>query len=106
MRTIYGLVLVVGLSAVTTAQQGAPAFPAGFVDPAPILAAAAKEIGEANLQCVTFSGTGYAGAVGQAFESAVNVDWPRVDSLANYRRTINYATRTIVEEFDRKPGLN
>ena len=86
-----------------TAQQpaGTGAFPPGFVDPAPILAAAAKEIGEANLQCVTFSGTGYGGAVGQAFESAVNVDWPRIDSLANYRRTINYTTRTIVEEFDR-----
>src|SRR5687768_2790340 len=95
-----GLVVVVG--AVVSAQQ----FPPGFVDPAPILAAAAKEIGEPNLQCVTFSGTGYAGAVGQAFESAVNVDWPRIDSLANYRRTINFETRTIVEEFDRKPGLN
>src|SRR4030095_10719058 len=85
---------------------GSTVFPPGFVDPAPILAAAAKEIGEANLQCVTCSGTGYAGAVGQAFESGVNIDWPRIDSLANYRRTINYATRTIVEEFDRKPGLN
>ena len=55
-------------------QAGTAAFPPGFVDPAPILAAAAKEIGEANLRCVTFSGTGYGGAVGQAFESAVNVD--------------------------------
>ena len=106
MRTIAGLGLVVALSTVTVAQQASSSWPPGFVDPAPILAAAAKEIGEANLQCVTFSGTGYAGAVGQAFESAVNVDWPRIDSLANYRRTINYATRTIVEEFDRKPGLN
>ena len=87
-------------------QAGTARFPPGFVDPAPILAAAAKEIGEANLRCVTFSGTGYGGAVGQAFESAVNVDWPRIDSLANYRRTINYDTRTIIEEFDRKPGLN
>ena len=65
-----------------SAQQ----FPPGYVDPAPLLAAAAQEIGEANLKCVTFSGTGYGGAVGQAFESAVNVDWPRIDSLANYTR--------------------
>jgi len=106
MRKLAGLGFVVALSAATAAQQATPAFPPGFVDPAPILAAAAKEIGEANLQCVTFSGTGYGGAVGQAFESAVNVDWPRIDALANYRRTINYATRTIIEEFDRKPGLN
>mgnify|MGYP003336088305 CR=1 FL=1 len=67
---------------------------------------AAAEIGEANLRCVTFSGTGYGAAVGQAFESGVNVDWPRIDSLANYTRTINFETRTIKEEFDRKPGLN
>ena len=107
MRVLSGFGVAVLLAATVVAQQQGPtAFPPGFVDPAPILAAAAKEIGEANLQCVTFSGTGYAGAVGQAFESGVNIDWPRIDSLANYRRTINYATRTIVEEFDRKPGLN
>src|SRR6267142_2241915 len=89
-------------SASLSAQQ----FPPGFVDPAPLLAAAAREVGEANLKCITFSGTGYGGAVGQAFESAVNIDWPRIDSLANYTRTINFDTRTIKEEFDRKPGLN
>jgi glyoxylase-like metal-dependent hydrolase (beta-lactamase superfamily II) len=99
------VVLAAGLALVGTGLS-AQQYPPGFVNPAPILAAAANEIGEAGLQCVTFSGTGYAGAVGQAFESGVNIDWPRIDSLANYRRTINYATRTIVEEFDRKPGLN
>ena len=106
MRMMSGLALAVLLAASIAAQSPAPAFPPGFVNQAPILAAAAKEIGEASLQCVTFSGTGYAGAVGQAFESAVNIDWPRIDALANYRRTIDYTTRTIVEEFDRKPGLN
>ena len=55
-------------------------FPPGYVDPQPLLAAAAKEIGEANLKCITFSGTGYGGAVGQTFENAVNVDWPRIDA--------------------------
>ena len=103
MRLVSGLVVSALLAATLTAQQAA--LSPGFVDPGPILAAAAKEIGEANLQCVTFSGTGYAGAVGQAFESGVNIDWPRIDSLANYRRTIDYNTRTIVEEFERKPGL-
>ena len=69
------LAFVVLLGSQAPAQQ----FPAGFVDPAPILAAAAREIGEANFKCVTFSGTGYSGAVGQTFEHAVNVDWPRID---------------------------
>ena len=96
------LVVVVLLTAALHAQS----FPPGYVDPAPILAAASREIGEAGLRCVTMSGTGYAGAVGQAFESAVNVDWPRIDALASYRRTIDFEHRTIVEEFDRKPGLN
>jgi glyoxylase-like metal-dependent hydrolase (beta-lactamase superfamily II) len=97
-----GLVFV-GLAAVAVSAQQ---FPPGYVDPAPILAAASKEIGESGLRCITFSGTGYAGAVGQAFESAVNVDWPRIDALANYSRTINFEAQTIKEEFDRKPGLN
>jgi glyoxylase-like metal-dependent hydrolase (beta-lactamase superfamily II) len=89
-------------------RDGVPAqqFPPGFVDPAPLLGAAAREIGEANLTCITFSGAGYAGAVGQTFENAVNVDWPRIDTLANYTRTIDWAAGTSVETFDRKPGLS
>jgi hypothetical protein len=78
------------LSIRTPAQQ----FPPGYVDPAPLLAAASKEIGEANLKCITYSGTGYGGAVGQTYENAVNVDWPRIDALANYTRTINWETAT------------
>jgi glyoxylase-like metal-dependent hydrolase (beta-lactamase superfamily II) len=96
----------IGVSALLCVTTSAQQFAPGYVDPAPLLAAAAKEIGEANLKCITFSGTGYSGAVGQAFESGVNVDWPRIDSMANYTRTINFETRTIKEEFDRKPGLN
>jgi glyoxylase-like metal-dependent hydrolase (beta-lactamase superfamily II) len=96
------LVMLVMIGAQTAGRQ----FPSGYVDPAPLLAAAAAEMGEANLKCVTFSGTGYAGAVGQTFENAVNVDWPRIDALANYTRTINWETRTSTETFDRRPGLN
>jgi glyoxylase-like metal-dependent hydrolase (beta-lactamase superfamily II) len=99
---LWGVLVAACASVTLTAQP----FPPGYVDPAPLLAAAANELGEANLKCITFSGTGYGGAVGQAFESAVNVDWPRVDSLANYTRTIDFEARTIKEEFDRKPGLN
>jgi glyoxylase-like metal-dependent hydrolase (beta-lactamase superfamily II) len=101
-RSLSVAALLAVLGAGLLAQQ----FPPGFVDPAPILAAAAKEIGEANFRCVTFSGTGYGGAVGQTYENAVNIDWPRIDSLANYTRTINLEAGTSVETFDRKPGLN
>ena len=68
--------------------------------------AAVKAIGADNLKCVTICGTGYAGAVGQQRESDKNVDWPRVDPLANYTRTMNWDAKTMKEEFDRKPGLN
>ena len=84
----------------------APISRQGFVDPAPLLAAAAKEIGEANFKCVTFSGAGYSAAVGQTYEHAVNIDWPRIDQMANYTRTINWEAGTSKETFDRKPGLN
>jgi glyoxylase-like metal-dependent hydrolase (beta-lactamase superfamily II) len=70
-----------------------------------LLEAAAREIGEADLHCVSFSGTGYAGAAGQTFENAVNIDWPRIDRLSNYTRTINWDAGTSVETFDREPGL-
>jgi glyoxylase-like metal-dependent hydrolase (beta-lactamase superfamily II) len=101
---IRSIALVIFL--LPTLLHAATEFPPGFVDPQPILAAASKEIGEANLKCVTFAGTGYGGAVGQSFESAVNVDWPRIDKLANYVRTIDFEKRTIHESFDRQPGLN
>ena len=98
--------VAVALSLLLGTQLPAQQFPPGYVDPAPLLAAAAREIGEANLKCVTFSGTGYAGAVGQTYENAVNVDWPRIDSLTNYTRTINWDAGTSKETFDRKPGLS
>ena len=93
------LVALCALGIQTLAQQ----YPPGFVDPAPILAAASKAISEENLRCVTFSGTGYSGPVGQTFENAQNIDWPRSE-MANYTRTINWETGTSKETFDRKPG--
>jgi glyoxylase-like metal-dependent hydrolase (beta-lactamase superfamily II) len=96
------VLLIVVLATRASAQRYAP----GYVDPAPVLAAAAAEIGESTLRCVTFSGTGYGGAVGQTAENAVNIDWPRIDRLANYSRSINWEAGTSVETFDREPGLN
>jgi hypothetical protein len=49
-----GSFLIVG--SLFSATLAAQAFPPGYVDPAPLLAAASKEIGEANLKCVTISG--------------------------------------------------
>jgi glyoxylase-like metal-dependent hydrolase (beta-lactamase superfamily II) len=101
-RLSFGvLVALVAFGISTFAQQHPP----GFVDPAPILAAASKEINEASLRCVTFSGVGYSGPVGQTFENAPNIDWQRSE-MANYTRTINWDTGTSKETFDRKPGGN
>ena len=97
------LASLVALAGIGTSSQQ---LPPGYLDPQPILDAAAKAIGTDNLKCVTISGTAYGGAVGQQRESAWNVDWPRIDSLASYSRTMNWETRTMVEEFDREPGLN
>jgi glyoxylase-like metal-dependent hydrolase (beta-lactamase superfamily II) len=97
---------LVWAGALACATLSAQQFPPGYVDPHPLLAAASKEIGEQNLRCVTFSGTGYNGAVGQTFENAVNIDWSRPDQMSNYTRTINWEAGTSKETFDRKPGLN
>src|SRR5688572_10058720 len=95
------LAVFVSMSGLMLAQQ----FPPGYVDPAPILAAASKAINEQSVRCITFSGVGYSGPVGQTFENAVNIDWPRSE-MANYSRTINWETGTSKETFDRKPGNN
>src|SRR5687767_6453474 len=88
-----------------TASLSAQLMP-GYVDPEPVLRAAAKAIGTDNLKCVTISGTGYAGIVGQQRQSGVNIDWPRGEPLANYTRTMNWDAQWSKEEFDRKPGMN
>ena len=97
---LFGLVALAGTT-VTTQQPLSP----GYLDPKPILDRARKAIGTDNLKCVTISGTAYDGALGQQKETAKNVDWPRIDSLANYTRTMNWDNGTMKEEFDRKPGL-
>lgn len=101
-RTLLTLIMILVAAGL---RMPAQQFPPGFVDPAPLLAAASKAIGEQSLRCITFSGTGYSGPVGQTFENAVNVDWQRSD-LANYTRTINWETGTSKETFDRKPGTS
>lgn len=97
-----GLVVAAFMGGALAAQP----FPAGYVNPQPVLEAARKAIGADALRCVTLSGTGYAGMVGQQRLNDKNIDWPRGEPLANYTRTMNWEARTMREEFDRKPGLN
>jgi hypothetical protein len=104
MATSLRAVVLSLLAALTAVRSASPQPGPGYVDPAPVLAAAAKAIGAAQLRCVTISGSGYAGAVGQQRESGWNIDWPRHD-LVNYTRTMDWETGTMREEFDRKPGV-
>ena len=99
------LCLLLALVVAAGGQMPAQQLPPGYVDPGPVLAAASKAINEQSLRCITFSGTGYSGPVGQTFENAVNIDWQRSE-MANYTRTINWETGTSKETFDRKPGNN
>src|SRR5882762_9165757 len=101
-RVWVQFVLAALMSGTAAAQGLAP----GFLDPQPVLQAASKAIGNDKLKCVTISGTAYNGAVGQQKLSDKGVDWPHIDSLANYTRTMNWEAKTMKEEFDRKPGLN
>ena len=100
VRRLFVLCAVLVASVIALPAQQ---FPPGYVDPGPVLAAASKAINEQSLRCVTFSGTGYSGPVGQTFENDVNIDWRRAE-MANYTRTINWETGTSKETFDRKPG--
>ena len=66
LRAFWTAVLVLGvLVPPLPAQRYTP----GFVIPAPVLAAAAAEIGEGDFRCVTFAGSGYAGAVGKPWRT-------------------------------------
>jgi glyoxylase-like metal-dependent hydrolase (beta-lactamase superfamily II) len=106
LAVIATLIAVTGALAVAQRPPADRPLTPGFVDPKPVLDAAVRAIGADKLRCLTISGTAYAGAVGQQFESAINIDWPRIESLANYTRTMNWDEKTMVEEFDRKPGLS
>jgi len=100
---LSGFVIAVTLMGRPSSAQE---LPPGYLDPGPILQAAADAIGIANLRCVAISGSAYAGMVGQQRLNGYEVDWPRGEPLANYTRTMNWDAGTMVEEFDREPGHN
>ncbi|MGH9385445.1 MAG: MBL fold metallo-hydrolase [Vicinamibacterales bacterium] len=66
-----------------------------------VLQAVAQTIGADTLQCVTYSGSGYVGAVGQNYTP--RDDWPRVE-LASYTKIVNFDTRSAREEQVRRQG--
>ena len=90
------------LPAILVAQE----FDHGYIDPAPILAAASAAIGEESLSCISISGSAYSGMVGQQYINAYEVDWPRGEPLRNYTRIIDFENVRMMETFDRDPGNN
>ena len=66
-----------------------------------VLQAVAKNIGADNLRCITYSGSGYVGAVGQ--NVTPRDDWPHVE-LASYTKVVNFDTRSGREEQVRRQG--
>ncbi|MSR19763.1 MAG: MBL fold metallo-hydrolase [Gemmatimonadetes bacterium] len=93
-------------TALVCAQAAAQGRSPGYVDPTPVLRAAAEAIGAASLRCVTISGTAQSGIAGQQRLHGYEVDWPAGEPLTNYTRTMNWDAGTMVEEFDRQPGHN
>lgn len=85
------------------ASAAAQPLPPGHVDPQPVLQAAARAIGADRLNCITISGSGYSGKVGQNVTQ--DTDWPRGE-LNNYTRVINFEAGYSIEQFDRNPGMN
>ena len=92
------------LCAWLTVAVALSAQPVGFVDPGPVLDAVAKEMGVDKLDCISISGEGYAGKVGQNITQ--DTDWPRGEPLAGYTRVIRFGAGSSIETFRRKPGLN
>ena len=104
MRTIVRFVLP-ALAVLPASHSPGQAFPPGYIDPEPILQAAAAAIGSDRLQCVTIAGSGYSGLVGQQRLSGFDVDWP-IGELNNYTRMMNWETGVMLETFERPPGRN
>jgi glyoxylase-like metal-dependent hydrolase (beta-lactamase superfamily II) len=66
-----------------------------------VLQTVARTIGADGLQCLTYSGSGYVGTVGQNYTP--RDDWPRVE-LASYTKAIDFASRSAREEQVRRQG--
>lgn len=89
-RFYLGLVICV---ATATAAEGQ--------DAKIVLQAVAKNLGADTLKCLTFSGTGSVGLVGQNW--APEDDWPKVE-LASYTKIVNFDAQSAREDSVRTQG--
>jgi glyoxylase-like metal-dependent hydrolase (beta-lactamase superfamily II) len=89
-KQVAGLLVLLALASGTAAAQDARA----------VIQAAAKNLGVDQLKCVTYTGSGYVGSLGQNHN--IREDWPRTD-LTSITRTINYDARSMSEERITKP---
>src|SRR5438105_14039004 len=97
MRTKTGMLLVILSSMTGTAAAQ---------DAKSLLQAADKAMGASAVNSVQYSGTGWMGAVGQAFATeGTGSDWPRTD-FKSYTATIDYAGKSSKEEHVRVQGSN
>lgn len=85
------VLIALTVGAPTAQDQGAKA----------VLQTVARNIGAENLRCVTYSGSGYVGIVGQNYTP--RDDWPRVE-LASYTRTVDFDAQSAREEQVRRQG--
>jgi len=97
MRVKRSLLCLLAIDAAL--MGGAPA----AQDAKAVLQAVARNIGADTLRCITYSGSGYVGIVGQNYTP--RDDWPRLE-LANYTKTVNFETRSAREEQVRRQGNN
>lgn len=106
MPRLFWTLVLVGFVALLRGVVVTQGLAPGYVDPYPILEAAAAAIGADDVRCVTLSGEAYGGMVGQQRLAGYDVDWPRGKPLTGYTRTMDWERRTMTETFDREPGHN
>jgi hypothetical protein len=87
IAVLFGLLLLLTMTSIPASAQGPNA--------QAVLRAAAMAMGTNNLKCVSYTGAGYVGFVGQNYD--IREDWARVE-LASYTRTINYDEKASREE--------
>jgi glyoxylase-like metal-dependent hydrolase (beta-lactamase superfamily II) len=87
-KQILGLAAILALGGGTAIAQDAAQ------DAQSILQAAAEHMGADNLSCISYTGNGYVGLIGQQYDH--RDDWPRVE-LAEFSRTINYDAKSSHE---------
>jgi len=103
-ETPYVKLITLALALAALAAPAHAAFPAGYIDPAPVLARAGAAIGADRFRCLTAEGSVTGGRVGQERYVRAEGDWP-LDRLENFSRYMNWQTGAMVEAFDRTPGL-